>query len=445
MLEPDPGVASTGVNFYTPATFKPATWSRRKEIAYGTQGNINPTRTMFRRMALVAQKVGPAMAYYCWLLERIGTGSTTRFKIEEAAQALGVNRRGIERHNAALAKLGFITVTNRSYKGKLTYSEYTLHPINEVIGDCGHATTKVSQRRYDKSVVTKRVINKEEAPAVLSPSSSQPKVAKQAEAGRGLRPSGLRPSATASFGAPGSGHDETGWDEDEIKSSQHTRPDSLLESVSRWSEQELGFLISCGFKPRTHQSLTKDALSFLKSREDLKNINPIEQWESFLETYSVLRIKLPTIDFIKKGQHKLGAGALFRPTMGELNEVYFETLFTSPRFGGIQLPDTIFRPGEIIQSPHGTRGRVLSVDSAGYHCRLLDSAETMTVDLYKAVAATPVVAVAATEPEALVPATAGPVLGLAVADEPPRPCEDDGPRETPEEAELGVFLRGLVD
>jgi len=296
----------------------------------GTPERVNPTRTTARRVSKICRILGTAAEYYFWLVERIASGSTTRFKIATAAQELQMAWRTIARHNALLIKLGFISIRERMYNNQKTYSEYTLHPINELIGDNGYTMTKLSLCHHDKAVITKRAKKKlTSSPSSRPVSRSQNEVA---EAGRADFVSAPASSISIKVQAC----DGQGFDID-IPDNQPT----LIQQILSWSAEHVDELIGCGFKHRDHTSLASD-IEKQYVRDDP------ELWDMFLTTaWPRLQIMLPGCTQALNRMN-VGPGWMFKSNQ-QSNQPNFMDLILTTRYRQDQfrLPETIYPIGTI--------------------------------------------------------------------------------------------------
>jgi hypothetical protein len=369
LLVEDPRPAKSGVFSFT----------RRKEIAYGTdQVKINPLSTVFRRTALIVKQLSTAAGLYFWMVERIGSGETTRFKIQDASQGLGTNEKTIDRWLAKMAELGFIKIQQRKYKGQQTYSEYTLEPINHIIGDDGkplNRGTKLSPGPRDKTVPTKRYKKKQTvSPAVPSSlPTPNPSGSENAEAAPELR------SSASADSVAWQGGDTAEITLDETKDTDHHTPaqsSSLREEVTSWCKSNITTLIDSGFAYRTSESVRNDIFRYYLDEMN----SPHDAWDAFVNgVWLKLKIKLPTTEFIGGRKHRdLGPGWLFK--FNKNGEPNFLTVIASARYGGINLPDHELLPiGAIVKSQHESRPlRILRHTSDGYlvcGARLTDPSE----------------------------------------------------------------------
>jgi len=296
-------------------------WNRRKEILIGTQAKVSPATAMARRASLVCQVVGKAAGYYFWMVSRLrGQDDHTRFKIKTAAAENNLSIRTVKYYNKRLAKLGFITIINRSWQRRNTYSEYTLNPINDIIKDYGVVKKQKASKTVQKlalpgsakTCTAKRSLFPVQR-ASLSRSSTLPEAAKQAK------------RAVASPPAP-----------------RPSDPQGI--DISSWFQQNLPWLLESGFKPQAPSQFKRDVDLWTQQYDE-----PQQAWNTFLELVPRLQIQLP-LTFIKKRKHNLSPGWLFKPSKHDPEETNFEVITFSLHYGGVELPQQIFIPGITLYS-----------------------------------------------------------------------------------------------
>ena len=196
------------------------TWNRRKEII---NGGLNANYSAIAsRVVEISKIAGPATGYYYWIVERLGgtdkeTGkfrTTTRFKIELAAEIFGVSCRQIKRWNSLLVESGLLIIIQRNYNDRQTWSEYEPLPLEatNIISREGDKGVTIGG---DKGVTTKRN-HIEKSAAQFSPAPHQGAEHREANL---ASPSPREPSAL---------DQGDGFDEDEEQNKQSDNKISIF-------------------------------------------------------------------------------------------------------------------------------------------------------------------------------------------------------------------------
>jgi hypothetical protein len=333
--------ASTSVKDPPVASRRAFLFNRRKEIIYGSAAKMNPARTAARRFALVSQKIGPAVGFYYWLVERIGSTDRTRFWIADAAEANNVSSRTIKNHNKRLQDAGFIKINHRRHEGQNTYAEYVLLPINYLIGDDGQGqklspgkganrVKSFSPGPSEKAFTAKRAINK--TPAHPSGSWSSHSTSESSSEGSGSGPSASAPASSIFKGV--NTQDTQGFDSVEHLDNLPLPAKPLREEVTSWCKQN-HHIISDRFMDKPYQSFRDDILRYTLTR----GIPDSEKWDLFItDIWPRLQIMLPNTIALSR----CGAGWMFK-TNPDSGQPYFMDIIASTQYRNdkFTLPKTI--------------------------------------------------------------------------------------------------------